>query len=241
MDPICKQLQEIQAKLKAPKNQYNNFGKYTYRSLEDITEAVKPLLAEAGLAFVMDDDIVLIGDRHYVKATVRIVGGEAAEPGSKSVPSLSASAYAREPLVRKGMDESQITGAASSYARKYAMNGLFAIDDTKDADSSDNSKLNGAPKPQTKAPPKDDNPEPEINEIVEMAFNEFKVFYKDALPDGFHYSLPIFYNVVEQKYGHLPSPKADKAKSVAHIIKTITPKEILEQDKCAGCKNSHIE
>ena len=126
--PIYAALMAVQADLKAPKNQHNSFGKYDYRSAEDIVEAVKPLLKENGLFLTMSDDIVLIGDRYYVKATVSvtdIVTGE----------SVQTSALAREAAQKKGMDESQVTGTASSYARKYALNGLFAIDDNRDADT----------------------------------------------------------------------------------------------------------
>jgi len=123
---IQKTLSDIQARLKAPKSQENKFGGYKYRSLEDIQEALKPLLSEHGASVRIEDDIVLVGDRHYVKATASLMlGGDV----------ITATAFAREPLAKKGMDESQITGAASSYARKYAMNGLFAIDDTRDADA----------------------------------------------------------------------------------------------------------
>lgn len=121
----------IQSELKAPKGQYNSFGKYNYRSCEDILEGVKPLLAKHGLVLTIQDSIDLIGDRFYVKATVTITDGK---------EQLSTSAYAREGLDKKGMDASQVTGATSSYARKYALNGLLAIDDTKDADTMDNSK-----------------------------------------------------------------------------------------------------
>lgn len=122
MTDLC----EIQAELKAPKGQFNNFGKYKYRSCEDIVEAVKPILAKRGMALILSDEIVEVGGRIYVKATATIL------PGLMSV-----SAYAREPEEKRGMDASQITGAASSYARKYALNGLFAIDDTKDADANE--------------------------------------------------------------------------------------------------------
>lgn len=122
---------DIQHKLKAPKGQYNSFGKYNYRSCEDILEGVKPLLKEHNLALLIDDEIVQIGERYYVKATVKITDGREI---------VSATAYAREPDTKKGMDESQITGATSSYARKYALNALLCIDDTKDADTMDNSK-----------------------------------------------------------------------------------------------------
>lgn len=121
----------IQSELKAPKGQYNSFGKYNYRSCEDILEGVKPLLAKHGLVLTIQDSIDLIGDRFYVKATATITDGK---------ERLSTSAYARESLDKKGMDASQVTGATSSYARKYALNGLLAIDDTKDADTMDNNK-----------------------------------------------------------------------------------------------------
>ncbi|MBU5357068.1 MULTISPECIES: ERF family protein [Enterococcus] len=114
--------------LKAPKSQRNNFGKYNYRSAEDILEAVKPLAYKYGLVAKLSDEPVMIGDWHYIKATASI---KDVKTGEEEI----ATAYAREPLAKKGMDESQITGTASSYARKYAMNGLYQIDDTKDADT----------------------------------------------------------------------------------------------------------
>ena len=126
--PIFAALMAVQAELKAPKNQHNSFGKYDYRSAEDIIEAVKPLLKDNGLFLNMSDDIVLIGDRYYVKATVKVVDVVTGE-------SVQTSALAREAAQKKGMDESQVTGTASSYARKYALNGLFAIDDNRDADT----------------------------------------------------------------------------------------------------------
>lgn len=131
------QLAQIQSGLKAPKGQRNTFGKYNYRSCEDILEAVKPLLQERGLVILITDDIVQIGERYYVRATATIYDSE----GSY----ISNSALAREELKRSGMDASQITGATSSYARKYALNGLFAIDDTKDADATN--KGQDEPKP----------------------------------------------------------------------------------------------
>jgi hypothetical protein len=117
----------IQSELKAPKNQRNTFGNYNYRNCEDILEAVKPLLAKNNCILKLTDDIVLIGDRFYVKATATVSNCEG--------KSESVTAFARESLDKKGMDASQITGATSSYARKYALNGLFCIDDTKDADA----------------------------------------------------------------------------------------------------------
>lgn len=132
------QLIRIQNKLKVPKNQYNNFGKYKYRSCEDILEAVKPLLKEEECYIVLEDSIELIGERYYLKAVATILNKDGA--------SVSASAYAREPLIKKGMDDAQITGSTSSYARKYALNGLFAIDDSKDIDSMENNNAEQPPK-----------------------------------------------------------------------------------------------
>ena len=124
-------LVEIQAELKAPKSQRNTFGKYNYRSAEDILEAVKPLLKKHDAKIILSDKPILVGDWHYIEATAKFVCGDEVEV---------VTAYAREPLNKKGMDESQITGAASSYARKYALNGLLLIDDTKDADTDEYKK-----------------------------------------------------------------------------------------------------
>ena len=121
------ELLNIQQTLKAPKGQTNAFGKYKYRSCEDILEALKAPLAANGCYVVIQDDIVMVGDRIYVKSIVEL------KKDGKTLE--SATAFARESLSKKGMDDSQITGATSSYSRKYALNGLFAIDDTKDADT----------------------------------------------------------------------------------------------------------
>lgn len=122
-----KELISIQSTLNAPKGQYNSFGKYKYRSCEDILGAVKPLLNQHGCTLTISDDVVMVGARIYIKATATITNSA----GEKEVTT----AFAREEEQKKGMDSSQVTGAASSYARKYALNGLFAIDDTKDADT----------------------------------------------------------------------------------------------------------
>lgn len=137
MKKIYSELARIQKELKAPKNLYNDFGKYAYRNAEGILEAVKPLLN--GLVLLLGDEIELIGSRYYVKATVTLTDGE---------DSISVSARAREDETKKGMDGCQITGACSSYARKYALNGLFDIDDTKDSDDPSLSPKN--PKNQEK-------------------------------------------------------------------------------------------
>lgn len=121
-------LLKIQQELKCKKGQYNNFGKYRYRSCEDILESVKPLLAETKCILTLSDEMVQIGDRYYIEALATITDIETGE-------TIQNTAYAREEESKKGMDGSQITGTASSYARKYALNGMFLIDDTKDADT----------------------------------------------------------------------------------------------------------
>ena len=125
---INEKLMRIQTQIKAPKNLYNSFGKYNYRNAESICEAVKPFLEKENVSLILVDDMVAIGNRYYLKATARLLDNENNE-------SIEVSAFAREPEQKKGMDESQITGTASSYARKYALNGLFLLDDTKDADT----------------------------------------------------------------------------------------------------------
>ena len=124
---VYEKLIAIQSELKAPKSQYNNFGKYAYRNCEDILEALKPLLKEHKSTIYISDEIVTVLERFYIKATVTFIDAETGE-------SITNTAYAREEESKKGMDGSQVTGASSSYARKYALNGMFAIDDTKDSD-----------------------------------------------------------------------------------------------------------
>ena len=139
---IYKKLLNIQRDLKAPKGQYNNFGKYSYRNAEDIMEALKPLLVENNaITYVEDDTIEYIGQRYYLVATISFVDVETGEK-------ITVKARAREEENKKGMDGSQITGAASSYARKYALSGLFLIDDNKDADSNEYHKQNDQQKPK---------------------------------------------------------------------------------------------
>ena len=125
---VYTKLLNVQSELKAPKSQYNSFGKYKYRSCEDILEALKPILNKNKATVIISDDILFVEGRHYIKATVKFIDTENGEM-------VENSALAREDEVKKGMDSSQITGSVSSYARKYALNGMFAIDDTKDSDS----------------------------------------------------------------------------------------------------------
>lgn len=128
---VWTKLAAIQTALKAPKGQENKFGGYRYRSCEDILEAVKPLLAAQGAVVQLSDTLELVGQRYYIKATASLIDTDTGE-------AASVTAWAREAESRKGMDDSQVTGSASSYARKYALNGLLAIDDTRDADTMDN-------------------------------------------------------------------------------------------------------
>lgn len=136
---IHQKIIEVQKNLVVPKSNFNKFGNYKYRSAEDILEAVKPLNAEQGLLLTLTDEPVLIGEWHYIKATATLTDGENTHV---------VTAYARESENKKGMDHSQITGTASSYARKYALNGLYLIDDTKDADTDEYTKQNNRPSNQ---------------------------------------------------------------------------------------------
>ena len=149
----------IQGALKAPKGQYNSFGKYKYRSCEDILESVKPLLSAHDCALVITDDIMMIGDRIYVKATAKLISG------SEQVES---SAFAREESEKKGMDSSQVTGAASSYARKYALNGLFCIDDTKDSDATNTHGQQPKEEPKKEEPK---NTQPKMQPVYDEISN----------------------------------------------------------------------
>lgn len=161
-------LADIQARLKAPKGQYNSFGGYKYRSAEDILEAVKPLLKEVDAALTLSDEMVAVGNRIYVAATARFFSTD----GS---PEISVKAYAREEETKKGMDGAQITGAASSYARKYALNGLFAIDDTKDADATNTHGKEQTPPPRPVAPQKT------VDEVTKAKLAAWGLFKKSAM------------------------------------------------------------
>ena len=144
---IHTKLSAIQAALKAPKSQYNEFGKYKYRKAEDILESVKPLLAKNGCTLTCTDELILVGSRYYIKATATITS---IEDGS----SVYTTAFAREEEEKKGMDGSQVTGASSSYARKYALNGLLCIDDTADSDTTNVGDTKPTPAPAPRAPRK---------------------------------------------------------------------------------------
>lgn len=160
-------LAAVQSELKAPKGQFNKFGGYHYRSCEDILEAVKPILKAHDLVLHLADEPAMVGERYYIKATATLTDFAGQQ--------ISSTAYAREPLDKKGMDDSQITGTASSYARKYAMNGLFCIDDTKDADTDEYQEAGGqntagGKKPQKQPAPKREAPAPKQQPAQEQPF-----------------------------------------------------------------------
>lgn len=177
-------LLNVQSELKAPKSQYNSFGKYKYRSCEDILEALKPILNKNKATIIISDDIIFVEGRHYIKATVKFIDTENGE-------TVENSALAREDEIKKGMDSSQITGSVSSYARKYALNGMFAIDDTKDSDSTNTHgvELNNSPE-QSKSNSKLSTKqvgrllaigskagikEPEIKKVIKAEFGKDKI------------------------------------------------------------------
>ena len=164
----------IQSELKAPKNQFNKFGKYKYRSCEDILEGVKPLLAKYDLVQTISDMIIQIGDRYYIQATVRVFEGD--RSGNIEVKAL-----AREPENKKGMDESQITGTASSYARKYALNGMWLIDDTKDADTDEHQQQKERKKPVMNS--KNERWEPAVHSLAKGEVTIDKIKKKFTLSD----------------------------------------------------------
>lgn len=160
---VYEKLLQIQSKLKAPKGQYNEFGKYKYRSCEDILEALKPLLAEVKAAVTLNDEIVQVGERIYIKATASFIDIEDKQ-------TITTTAYAREEETKKGMDGSQITGASSSYARKYALNGLFAIDDNKDSDTTNN-QGDSTDKPNTRNKSNAELSEAQIKRLFAIAYS----------------------------------------------------------------------
>lgn len=176
----------IQSELHAPKSQYNSFGKYSYRNCEDIMEALKPLLLKYGMTLTISDELVNIGDRYYVKSTVSL------SDGGKTLP-ITVTAYAREEQEKKGFDAMQLTGATSSYARKFALNGMFLIDDTKDSDSTN---THGKDVPQVK-PQQQMSKNVDLNvlyaQLVKKHFksrDEFQFWVEQELSPEFDVTLP---------------------------------------------------
>lgn len=161
---VYEKLMTIQGSLKAPKGQYNGFGKYKYRSCEDILEALKPLLVKYKAVVTINDRLVQIGERYYVEACATLID---VEDGAN----VSVMAYAREAESKKGMDESQVTGATSSYARKYALNGLFAIDDNKDMDKLNNEEAEWNKEQKRQSKPKQVKPKQDNEQEVKHMFS----------------------------------------------------------------------
>ena len=182
-------LNYIQVNLNAPKNQYNKFGGYKYRSCEDILSALKPLLKETGAILTIEDTLEQIGDRYYIKATAVLRFGDAL---------ISTSAYAREPENKKGMDEAQITGATSSYARKYALNGLFAIDDTKDPDFLNTHGKEEVVKKQTQPKQAPKKSQPELSPEAKTAKLRQQLF---VVLDKHNKDKQKFREFLKEKYG----------------------------------------
>lgn len=212
---LYEKLSNVQQKLSVPKNQYNEFGKYKYRSCEDIVESAKPLLAGEGLVMTITDEIVVIGDRHYVKATVTIY--DPAEDAEHSVQG-----FAREEENKKGMDSMQLTGATSSYARKYALNGMFAIDDAKDADSTNKHNRGKKTNPK-KAPKKTSGRQKEIKKTVgdnEEMQNMVREYLAEEKPD----------NVKKSDFG-VDKLSNQKYKILLDTLKNMEPDDIdLNED-----------
>ena len=180
---LSEKLNHIQANLNAPKNLYNSFGKYKYRNLEGIFEGLKPLLKETKCTVTISDEIVCVNEMNYIKATATLSNG--------NDRNISVTGWARESVSKKGMDDSQITGSTSSYARKYAMNGLFAIDDTKDADSMDNREHETKPKKTTKAPKKEptnkpltDSQKAKVLSLIEKVEKDYGITVTLSLNNG---------------------------------------------------------
>lgn len=175
---VYQKLMKVQATLKAPKGQYNSFGKYHYRSCEDILEGVKPILSEVGATITLSDSIEVIGDRVYVKAIALFRDADTGE-------SIENVAYAREESEKKGMDGAQVTGASSSYARKYCLNGLLLIDDTKDADTDENqNERNAKAKKQVDAKPEPQPISDKDKEILRKTVEDKGYTVEQIFPKG---------------------------------------------------------
>lgn len=195
----------IQGELKASKDKFNSYGRYAYRSCEGILEAAKPILHKYGVSLVISDDIVLVGNRYYIKATATLRCGE---------ETISNTAWAREGEEKKGMDDAQLTGATSSYARKYALNGLFCIDDTKDADTDEYQNQQKAAQPQQKkqgaAQPQSQLPATVLNAI--QAATTVDALAKIWSSNAAYQKMPQFVNAVSEKKKQLTAANGTSKK-----------------------------
>ena len=207
MSKILEKLAHIQSALKAPKSQYNEFGHYKYRKAEDILESVKPILAETGCTITCSDELILVGNRYYIKATATISDTETGE-------SVETTAFAREEEEKKGMDGSQITGASSSYARKYALNGLLCIDDTADSDTTNV----GDSKPSGKTAVKPSARQQKVAQKADNGTDE----QSDLLPGG------KTYEGIIKAYATGRTPKSGGDYRTAWIMATHAGQELVE-------------
>lgn len=212
---IYEKLLNIQAELKAPKNQYNEFGKYHYRSCEDILEGLKPLLKKYKATLTISDNIVQIGNRYYIESTATLIDVENETSLLNRQGVISVSAYAREDEQKKGMDLSQLTGSTSSYARKYALNGLFAIDDTKDSDATNNHGKN-----QGQAPADENKQAIEDNSLASE--KQLNLIYK--LVKEKNYSSESMAKYISEAFGKKSSKELTK-KEASELIKMLNEME----------------
>lgn len=215
---IYEKLSAIQSELKAPKNQYNSFGKYNYRNCEDILEAVKPLCGKYKAVCTIGDEVTLIGERYYIKATARLIDVES--PADK----IENTAYAREEAEKKGMDGSQVTGASSSYARKYALNGLFAIDDTKDSDTTNTGGKEAASAAQ---------------KVKQTAKTEFKPLTKSELVSV--WKVPNVEKAVEWLEKTTGKPLAEFTESETEDARALLETQKLKREKAAKEQSEDAE
>ena len=204
---IYEKLLNIQAELKVPKNQYNSFGKYHYRSCEDILEGLKPLLTKYKATLIVNDEIVQIGDRYYVKVTATLIDVE-----GEGRECISSTAFAREDEKKTGMDLSQLTGSTSSYARKYALNGLFAIDDTKDSDATNKHDTEQISRPKV------DKDKQAIVDNSLASDKQLNYIYKLAKQKN--YSPESMANYIKEAYGK-DSSKALTKKEASELIEML--------------------
>lgn len=207
---IYEKLLNIQVELKAPKNQYNSFGKYNYRSCEDILEGLKPLLTKYKATLIIDDEIVQIGNRYYVESTATLIDVE-----GEGRECISSTAFAREDEKKTGMDLSQLTGSTSSYARKYALNGLFCIDDTKDSDATNNHGKN-----QGQAPADENKKVIEDNSLA--SDKQLNLIYK--LVKDKNYSSESMAKYISEAFGKKSSKELTK-KEASELIKMLNEME----------------
>ena len=189
-------LLKIQSSISVPKNQHNKFGNYDYRSCEDILSALKPFLTETKCTLTVNDDLILIGNRYYIKSTATLIDCESGE-------SISNESFAREEESKKGMDSSQITGTASSYARKYALNGLLLLDDVKDADTNENHQQNSNDAKKESQPDSKKNKDPITENMIIKMRRKFEENSMDEVKVCYFYNISDISKMSIDQHKHL--------------------------------------